>query len=134
MGLTKHGLSESEQKKAEEAFRESKRSAYEIKYGEKAEEMLQKMSIPDRAYLFVKRNPILILHYLKPRFDSKRPDDVPKGIDLEKDLVVGYGIGFPAFADSEPVYAVYYINMVEQKQYMVDEVEEDQLDDIDGDN
>lgn len=134
MGLTKHGLNESEQKKAEDAFRESKRAAYQTKYGEKADEMLQKMSIPDRAYLYVDRSPILILHYLKPRFDEKRPEDIPKGIDLDKDLIVGYGIGFPAFADSEPKYAVYYINMVEQKQYMVDEVEEDQLDDIDGEN
>ena len=48
--------------------------------------------------------------------------------------MVGYGIGFPMLADSEPVYAVYYINMVEQQQYMTDEIEEDQLDDIDGDD
>lgn len=134
MGLTKHGLNEQSQKRAEEAFRESKRSAYETKYGDKAEEMLNRMSIPDRAYLRVKRNPIIIIHYLKPKFDVNRPDDVPKGFDFENDLMVGYGIGFPAFADSEPRYAVYYINMVEQKQYMVDEVEEDQLDDIDGDD
>ena len=35
---------------------------------------------------------------------------------------------------SEPIYAVYYINMVEQEEYMVDEVEEDQLDDNDGES
>ena len=97
---------------------------------EKAEEMLKRMSIPDRAYLRVKRNPIIIIHYLKPKFDANRPD----GFNIENDLMVGYGIGFPAFADSEPRYAVYYINTVEQRQCMerMDELEEDQLDDIDG--
>ena len=91
------------------------------------------MSIPDRAYLIMGRRPILILHYLKPEFSKDRPQDIPKGIDLNNDLMVGYGIGFPAFAASEMVYAVYYINMVEQREYMIDEIEEDQIDDIDGD-
>jgi len=131
MGLTKHGLDQGDCTKAEEAFREMKRPEYEQKYGDKAAEKLKQMSIPDRAYLIPNRKPILIIHYLKPMFE-KPERDKPKGFDNE--LMVGYGIGFPMLAGSEPVYAVYYINMVEQRQYMTDETEEDQLDDNDGDD
>lgn len=131
MGLTKHGLAAEERAKAESDFREIKRGEYELKYAAKADEKLKQMSIPDRAYLIKGRKPILIIHYLKPIFEPTNKDK-PRGFD--NDLVVGYGIGFPMLADSEPVYAVYYINMVEQQQYMTDEIEEDQLDDIDGDD
>ena len=131
MGLTKHGLTNDKRKKAEAAFREAQRPKYELKYGAEAEEKLNKMSVPDSAYLIAGRKPILIIHYLSPTF--KKPDrDMPKGFD--NDLMVGYGIGFPTLAGSEPEYAVYYINMVEQQQYMTDEIEEDQLDDIDGED
>lgn len=131
MGLTKHGLAAEERAKAESDFREAKREEYELKYAAKAEEKLKQMSIPDRAYLIKGRKPILIIHYLKPTFEPTNKDK-PRGFD--NDLMVGYGIGFPMLADSEPVYAVYYINMVEQRQYMTDEIEEDQLDDIDGED
>lgn len=131
MGLTKHGLTEDERTKAESDFRESKRAKYELKYGDMAAEKLCQMSIPDRAYLIKGRKPILIIHYLEPSFENDNKDK-PRG--YENELVVGYGIGFPMLADSEPVYAVYYINMVEQQQYLTDEIEEDQLDDIDGEN
>ena len=46
-------------------------------------------------------------------------------------MIVGYGIGFPRLSGSEPTYAVYYVNTVEQRQSFEDEIEEDQLDDID---
>lgn len=131
MGLTKHGLTEKERMKAESDFRESKRAEYELKYGDNAADKLEQMSIPDRAYLIKGRKPILIIHYLKPDFE-KDIKDKPRG--YENELMVGYGIGFPMLADSEPVYAVYYINMVEQQQYLTDEIEEDQLNDIDGEN
>ena len=132
MGLTKHGLTEKQIRQAKAKFKEDKRAEYETKYGARAEEKLEAMSIPDRAYLIQDRDPILIIHYMKPEFQNE--NDIPKGMDIKKDLMVGYGIGFPMLADSEPVYAVYYINMVEQQQYMTDEIEEDQLDDIDGDD
>ena len=132
MGLTKHGLTEKQIRQAKADFKASKRAEYELKYGAHAEEKLEAMSIPDRAYLIQDRDPILIIHYMKPVFLNE--NDIPKGMDIEKDLMGGYGIGFPMLADSEPVYAVYYINMVEQQQYMTDEIEEDQLDDIDGDD
>ena len=127
MGLTKHGLSGDDQKDVKEAFKESKRSEYEAKYREQAEQKLQRMSIPDRAYLIEGRDPIIIIHYLKPSADSV----LPKGYDAGKDLIVGYGIGFPRLSGSEPTYAVYYVNTVEQRQSFEDEIEEDQLDDID---
>lgn len=131
MGLTRHGLKKEERTEAELAFREMKRPEYEKKYGDKAAEKLDQMSIPDRAYLIPNRKPILIIHYLMPAFE-KSERDTPKGFD--NDLFVGYGIGFPMLAGSEPVFAVYYINMVEQQQYMTDEIEEDQLDDNDGED
>lgn len=131
MGLTKHGLSSKDRSDAEDMFRDLKRPDYKLKYGEHAEEKLKKMSIPDRAYLMKDRNPIIILHYLSPTFE-KPERDMPRDYNMEADFMVGYGIGFPALADSEPVYAVYYINQVEQEKYMTDEVEEDQLDDIDN--
>lgn len=128
MGLTKYGLTEEEKLKAEDAFRDSKREEFEFKYGDRAEIKLSQMSIPDRAYLIQDRNPIIIIHYLKAK-DTK---DLPKEYDNDTDLMVGYGIGFPRLAGSDPVYAVYYVNTVEQRQNFEDEVEEDQLDEIDN--
>ena len=126
MGLTKHGLSDAERRSAEERFRESKRREYESKYGDAAEQKLRSMSISDRAYLIENRDPIIIIHYLRPKAGS----DLPKGYDTSKDLIVGYGIGFPKLSGSEPFYAVYYVNTVEQRQSFEDEIGEDQLDDI----
>lgn len=130
MGLTRHGLSEKEREDAEQAFRELKRSEYELKYGASAEEKLQKMNIPDRAYLIQGRSPILIIHYLTPDFGDDK-HNTPIGYDVQSDFIVAYGIGFPNLAGSDPVYAVYYINMVEQRQNFESEIEEDQLDDND---
>ena len=127
MGLTKHGLTSKEIEEAENDFREYKHDDYVLKYGDEAEAKLKDMTYPDRAYLVPGRNPILILHYLKPKSES----DLPKGYDFEKDLMVGYGIGFPRSADSEPKYAVYYVNLVEYSKEFEDEIEEDQLYDID---
>lgn len=128
MGLTKHGLSEDERRDAENAFRESKRSMYELKYGAEAENKLQRMSIPDRAYLIQGRSPILIIYYIKAIDTSC----LPKEYDSTDDLMVGYGMGFPRLAGSDPVYAVYYVNPVEQRKNFEEEIEEDQLDDIDS--
>ena len=126
MGLTKHGLSNEQAKSAENEFRELKRPEYELKYKDEAESKLRKMSIPDRAYLIPDRHPILIIHYLDPVFGE---NDAPAGFIMGQDYMVGYGIGFPSLAGSEPVYAVYYVNTVEQRQAFEDEIEEDQLDD-----
>ena len=128
MGLTKHGLTDEEKEAAEEKFCEAKRDEYVLKYGDNAEQKLRKMSIPDRAYLIPDRHPIIVIHYLKAA-DAK---DLPKGYDIDTDLIVGYGIGFPDLAGSDPVYAVYYVNTVEQRQNFEEEIEEDQLDDIDN--
>lgn len=127
MGLTKHGLEQKKIEEVETEYRESKRHDYEFKYGDQAEEKLRKLSIPDRAYMIPERRPILIIHYIDPIFE---PDEVaPSGFLTGKDLLVGYGIGFPSLAGSAPVYAVYYINTVEQQQEFREEIEEDQLDD-----
>ncbi|WP_028517442.1 Z1 domain-containing protein [Ruminococcus flavefaciens] len=126
MGLTKYGLTDKQKAEAENDFREYKRSEYEKKYGNAAEDKLSKMSFPDRAYLIKGRNPIIIIHYLLP--DSENAID---DFDMNNDLIVGYGMGFPRSAGSEPIYAVYYLNLVEQREYMDDEIEEDQLDDED---
>ena len=127
MGLTKHGLEQKKIEEVENEYRESKRHDYEFKYGDQAEEKLRKLSIPDRAYMIPERRPILIIHYIDPIFE---PDEVaPSGFLSGKDLLVGYGIGFPSLAGSAPVYAVYYINTVEQQQEFREEIEEDQLDD-----
>ena len=126
VGLTKHGLSQEAVIAAENEFRELKRPEYILKYKDEAENKLRNMSIPDRAYLIPDRNPILIIHYLDPTFEKK---DVPAGFIYGQDYLVGYGIGFPSLAGSEPVYAVYYVNTVEQRQAFYDEIEEDQFDD-----
>ena len=131
MGLTKHGLTKKQREKAEKDFRELKRPDY-MKYGDKAEDRLKKMSIPDRAYLIPGRNPIMIIHYLYPNFgntEEESKENTPAGYDAGRDLMVGYGIGFPSLAGSEPVYAVYYVNTVEMQGF-ANEIEEDQLDDI----
>lgn len=130
MGLTKHGLDENTRKTAEIEFRESRRPKFELKYGAQADKMLAKLSVPDKAYLVEGRHPILIIHYIKPLIENT--DDIPRGMNIDSDIMVGYAIGFPKLAGSEPVYAVYYINTVEQQQYMTDEFEEDQLNDDDG--
>lgn len=128
MGLTKHGLSDEEVLEAEAEFRKLKESEYVLKYKEEAWDKLKKINIPDRAYLIQGRHPILILHYLFPNFGDDEKN-IPKGFDVGKDLMVGYGIGFPTLAGSEPVYAVYYVNTVEQRRGFEEEIEEDQLDD-----
>ena len=128
MGLTKHGLPEDVVKDAAEAFRETKREEYILKYGTEAEQKLKHISIPDRAYLVEGRNPIIIIHYLIPEDTQDLPDEY----DIGTDVMVGYGIGFPKLAGSEPKYAVYYVNTVEQRQNFADEIEEDQLDDNDN--
>lgn len=130
MGLTKHGLNDSERKMAEANFRELKRSAYEKKYGDEAEEKLNSMNYPDRAYLIKGRHPILIVHYLIPDTNSEK-GCVISGFDMDNDLLVGYGMGFPDSAGSQPTSAIYYLNLVEQRKYMDvdDETEEDQFDD-----
>ena len=128
MGLTKHGLTPEEKKDAEKAFRDKKRPEYKFKYKEEAENKLKRMSIPDRAYLIPDRNPILIIHYLLPDFGEDKKS-IPTGFVEGEELMVGYGIGFPSLAGSEPVYAVYYVNTVEKRQGFDDEIEEDQLDD-----
>lgn len=128
MGLTKNGLKTSLLEMAEKEFRESKRAEYKLKYKEKAEEKLSQMNFPDRAYLIEGRNPILIIHYIQPRFE--RSSDVPKGFILENDLFVGYGIGFPRTKEGTGQKAVYFINDVEK--YVEQEIEEDQSDG--GDN
>lgn len=130
MGLTRHGLSESERKQAEADFREIKRAEYEKKYGKEAEEKLNSMNFPDRAYLIKGRHPILIIHYLVPDIESEKGCKI-SGFDMDKDLLVGYGMGFPGYAGSKPTTAIYYLNLVEQRQYMdvEDETEEDQFDD-----
>lgn len=128
MGLTKHGLTPKEKTDAENEFREGKRDEYVLKYGADADRKIQCMSIPDRAYLIQDRRPILIIHYLKAA-DTK---DLPREYDSNTDLMVGYGIGFPRLAGSDPVYAVYYVNTVEQRQNFEEEIEEDQMDDYDN--
>ncbi len=130
MGLTKHGLSKSDRTIAEEQFRELKRGEYEKKYGDEAEEKLNSMNFPDRAYLIKGRHPILIIHYLVPDTENEKCCNIT-GFDMDNDLLVGYGMGFPSSAGSEPTSAVYYLNLVEQRKYMDvdDEMEEDQFDD-----
>ena len=129
MGLTSHGLSDRDKQRAEKSFRdnlrETKFDKYVKKYGALAEEKIAKASVPDRAYLSVRKKPILILYYIDPS------EDIPNGFIKGTDFMVGYGIGFPELAGSEPIYAVYYINTVEQKGYFDSEAEEDQIDDID---
>lgn len=127
MGLTKHGLSKKDRESAEKDFRDYKHDDYVLKYGKDlAQKKLMEMKFPDRTYLIQGRNPILIIHYLKPKSGSY----LPNGFDDNIDLMVGYGIGFPRLANSEPIYAIYYVNMIEQSKYFEDEIEEDQLDDI----
>lgn len=128
MGLTRHGLSETDEKAAANKFRDSKRKEYKAKYKEQAEEKLQRLSIPDRAYLIPGRKPILILHYLLPDFKGNK-SNIPAGFSKGKDLMVGYGIGFPSLAGSEPYYAVYYVNTVKMRKDFEEEIEEDQQDD-----
>jgi len=131
MGLTKHGMAQEAIERAELDFRESKRSEYELKYGTQAERKLKEMNIPDRAYLRERNAPILIIYYLQPDFCGDKKN-IPDGFIQNQDFMVGYGIGFQTLAGSDPVYAVYYVNTVEQRQGFADEVEEDQLDDIDN--
>ena len=133
VGLTRHGLTQHQIELAKNRFKEAKRPKYVEKYGDLAEEKLAHVSIPDKAYLIPERDhPIIIIHYLSPNF-SGHEDSIPEGFVLGQDLLVGYGMGFPAFSGSQARYAIYYINPVEQRSHFEEELEEDQLDD-DNDN
>ncbi|MBR6984338.1 MAG: Z1 domain-containing protein [Ruminococcus sp.] len=131
MGLTRYGLSDEQISEAEAVFKEEKRAEYQKKFGDNADLKLSQLKrFPDRAYLVKGRNPIIILYYLTPDISNENCVTID-GFDVQSDYLVGYGMGFPKAAGSEPYYAVYYLNMVEQREYMDDEIEEDQLDDDD---
>lgn len=130
MGLTKIGLLESERLMAEEEFRRLKTSEYKKRYGADASSKIENMSIPDRAYLIKGRNPILILHVIMPKFENIERDK-PRDFVEDKDLFVGYGIGFPKSSTSEATYVQYFVNTVKQREYYEDEFEDDQVDDND---
>lgn len=104
-GSTRIGLSDLEIETAKNIFKKEK--------GNK--------SISDSAYLIKGRYPLLLLHVIETQGEKgkKLPDSIPEHI-------FALGIGFPASDDSTKV-ANYIINMVEQRNWM--EVNEEEDDD-----
>ncbi len=106
-GATKVGLTNQKRRVAEEKFRESNNG---------------KSYIPDSAYLFIERPPILMLHIIAvDRINPKTQIDA--GCEVP-DYLFALGIGVPAIGDEK--IANYMVNMVELKNYYDAEEDEDE--------
>lgn len=105
-GATKVGLTEQQRKEAEEKFRESSGKSH----------------IPDSAYLYIDRPPILMLHIIA--VDRTNPKtQIDAGCEVP-DRLFALGIGVPAIGDEK--IANYMVNMVELKHYYDAEEDEDE--------
>lgn len=105
-GATKVGLTERQRKEAEEKFRKNS----------------GKLHIPDSAYLYIERPPILMLHVIA--VDRANPKtQIDAGCEIP-DYLFALGIGVPAIGDEK--IANYMVNMVELKNYYDAEEDEDE--------
>ncbi len=112
-GAAKVGLTGEEKKIAEDKFRMAKPKTRHI---------------PDKAYLDIKRNPILILHIVG--VDKVKKDDkgnlrsqIDEGVEVP-DYLFALGIGIPA--NGEEKTANYMVNLVEFRNYYNVDEEEDE--------
>lgn len=112
-GAAKTGLTEAQKKSAEENFRRIKPNARHI---------------PDKAYLDIQRNPILVLHVIA--VDKESRDDkgnfrsqIDDGVQVP-DYLFALGIGIPA--NGEEKTADYMVNLVEFRNYYDFEEDEDE--------
>lgn len=112
-GAAKVGLTEEEKKIAEDKFRMAKPKARHI---------------PDKAYLDIQRNPILILHIVG--VDKVKKDDkgnlrsqIDEGVEVP-DYLFALGVGIPANGDEKT--ANYMVNLVEFRSYYNVDEEEDE--------
>ncbi len=112
-GAAKIGLTEDEKKIAEDKFRITKPKARHI---------------PDKAYLNIKRNPLLILHVVC--VDKVKKDDkgilrsqIDEGVNVPNYLFA-LGIGIPA--NGEEKTANYMVNLVEFRNYYNVDEEDDE--------
>lgn len=110
-GATKIGLTEDEKKIAEDKFRIIKPKTRHV---------------PDKAYLNIQRNPLLVLHIVS--VDKIKKDDkgilrsqIDEGVSVP-DYLFALGIGIPA--NGEEKTANYMVNLVEFRNYYDDEEEE----------
>lgn len=105
-GATKVGLTDQQRKEAEEKFREGSGKSH----------------IPDSAYLYIARPPILMLHIIA--VDRTNPKtQIDAGCEIP-DYLFALGIGVPAIGDEK--IANYMVNMVELKNYYDTEEDEDE--------
>ncbi|WP_392561778.1 Z1 domain-containing protein [Orbus sturtevantii] len=112
-GAAKIGLTEEEKKTAENNFRMIKPDV---------------KNIPDKAYLSIQRNPILILHVVavdKVKTDSKGNlrSQIEEGVQIPNYLFA-LGIGIPAIGEERT--ANYMVNLVEFRNYYDFDEDEDE--------
>jgi Trm5-related predicted tRNA methylase len=105
---------------------EKQRSLAETNY--RMSQSLARHNIPDRAYLDIPRNPLLVLHVVS--VDKVKTDDkgnlrsqIDEGVTVP-DYLFALGIGIPA--NGEEKTANYMVNLVEFRNYYDFEDEEDE--------
>lgn len=91
-------------------------------------------TIPDKPFLALERNPVLLIYIIEVDVDKKSPDkrkfdSDEEAIRLAKDIpIIGLGLGFPGgSADSESLKARYVLNKVEERNQLNFE-EDDEFD------
>lgn len=105
-GATKVGLTNQQRKEAEEKFRRSSGKSH----------------IPDSAYLYIERSPILMLHVIAVDYTNPKTQ-IDAGCKVP-DYLFALGIGVPAIGNEK--IANYMVNMVELKNYYDAEEDEDE--------
>ena len=108
-GMTKFGLDEEQIKLAKAQFYGSRKDA---------------QSVSDKGYLIEGRRPILILYYIQVQEDSP-----VEGLSQDENFIA-YGIGFPRTSgNSNGKLQKYVLNVVEQRNLLTYDEEDDDLND-----
>ena len=77
----------------------------------------KKPTLPDSAYLVQGRNPILLIHVVKAKYDPSIKDSYPE-------FLYGIGVGFPQ--DNNDESAIYQVNLIELANWLDPDTEEDE--------
>lgn len=117
-GATKYGLTKDKRDEIEEIFKEQNGS---------------KKTIPDKPYLRVEREPVLLIYFIKVDTEEKKTrifNSDEESIKLIGDIpVIGLGLGFPGHSNDSSEKVKYVLNRVGEKElrnFEEDEEDEDE--------
>lgn len=119
-GATKYGLKKSEIDSIEDLFRKSRPDT---------------KTIPDKPYLMIEREPVLLIYPLKIDAEKKEnriTNSSPSAIKLIQSFpVIGIGLGFPGVGADDSRKIKYVLNRISEKEMLNFEESDDDIDDDD---